>query len=280
MEDTQEDEEISVTKPVVKIFWSYAHENKKTRDALERHLGALKHLGQIAMWHDQKILPGTSWEEEIQKRLKSSDLVLPLISDHFLNSHYCWDVEMRFAFEQWKEGKIAIVPVLVNSVDYQGTLISDFQVLPTEGKAINCWSDPEKAYTDIAVGIRKVVETLLAKKWDQRGYVWYRLSQYDLALSAYEEAILLDPCNPSFHCDKANALLKLRQYEEAIKIYDAAIELKSDLGLAFQGKGLAFEGFAPLAREYYKKLAKQAFQKANELDGGNKRKKRQGGHQE
>jgi len=285
IEDTQDSEEISVTKPIIRIFWSYAHENTETRDTLERYLGALKHLGQIAMWHDQKILPGTSWEEESQQCLKDSDLFLCLVSDHFLNSHYRWNIEMRFAFEQWEEGRITIVPILVNSVDYRGTLIDGFQVLPTEGKAINCWSDYEKAYADIAADIRKVIEMLLAKKWHQRGHAWYCLSQYDLALSAYEEAIRLDPSNPYFHCDKGEALLKLKQYKEAIVAYDTAIKLKPDFGTAFQGKGLALEGFAPLAREHYKELAKQAFQKANDLDGGNKRKrnrskKRQGGHQE
>lgn len=273
MEDTQDYEEISITKPIVRIFWSYAHENRKTRDTLERYLGALKHSGQIIMWHGQKILPGTSWEEKIQQCLKDSDLFLCLVSDHFLSSHYCWNVEMHFAYERWKEGKITVVPILVNSIDYQGTLIDNFQALPSEGKAINCWPDHEKAYADIATGIRKVTETLLAKKWHQRGLAWCRLSQYDLALSAYEEAIHFDPFNPYFHSDKGHALIKLKRYREAIAAYDAAIALKPDFGLAFQGKGLALESFAPLAREHYKELARQAFQKADDLDGGSKKKR-------
>ncbi len=263
--------EVTQEKPIIRIFWSYAHENRETRDTLERYLGALKYLGQITMWCGREILPGTPWEEEIQKRLKDSDLVLFLVSDHFLdhflNLHSRCSVEMRFALELWKEDKIAIISILINSVDYQGTPIDNFQVLPTEGKAINCWTDHEKAYADVAIGIRKVVETLLAKKWNQQGAICCHLGKYELALSAYEEAIHLDPCNPYFHCGKGNVLLMLNQYQKAIAAYETAIELKPDLAPAFQGKGLALEGFALLAREHYEELAGQAFQKANDLGG-------------
>ena len=273
MEDRQDDEDIAASKPIVKLFWCYADRDKKLRDHLERHLSALKHSGCILMWHDREILPGTLWEAEIETRLNSADLVIPLVSAHFLSSTYCWGVEMHRALERWKQGELAIVPILASSVDYKGTPISDFQVLPTNGRAITDWPDHEKAYTDAATGIRCAVDVLLAQKWKQRGDAWKRLSQYDLALTAYEEALQRDPQNPILYNDKGDALFSLKQFENAITVYDKAIELKPDFGLAYQGKGRALEGFAPLAYEKYQRLAEQAYQKAHSLENAKRRKK-------
>jgi hypothetical protein len=56
--------------PVVGIFCSYAHENKKHRDHLERALSALKYQGYINVWCDREILPGMLWDQEIHRHLQ------------------------------------------------------------------------------------------------------------------------------------------------------------------------------------------------------------------
>ena len=37
----------------IKVFYSYAHEDKALRDELEKHLVALKRQGFIERWHDR-----------------------------------------------------------------------------------------------------------------------------------------------------------------------------------------------------------------------------------
>ncbi len=256
----------AVLQPIVEVFCSYAHENKTYRDHLERHLSALKYLGYVKVWCDREIQPGTPWDQEIHAHLDTADLFLPLVSAHFLSSTYCWGVEMQRALERWNRGEVAIVPILVSPVDCRGTPISSLQMLPSSGKAITLWPDREQAYTDVAKEISKVVDTLRAQKWKLQGDASCNQELYDVALADYEEALRLDPENPSFHHARGIALLHLRRFEEAIAAYNTAIELKPDFGLAYKGKGDALNAFAPFAYEKYKLLAEQAYQRAHILE--------------
>lgn len=254
------------SKPIVKVFWCYAPENRRLRDDLEQHLSALKYAGHIQMWHDREILPGALWEQESEMRLETADLVLLLVSAHFLGSTVCWEKHMKRALQRWALGKVSIIPILASPVDCQGTLISHLEMLPTGGKAITDWSDRQKACADVATGIRKAVNALLARQWKQHGDACSGQEQYDLAFEAYEEALHLDPGNPYFHHAKGNALSHLQRFEEAIAAYDKAIEMKSDFGLAYKGRGDALDAFAPFAYEKYKRLAERSYRKADMLE--------------
>lgn len=271
MEDLS-DEGIVASKPLVKIFWAYTQQNKKIRDGLEYHLSALKHQRCIQMWYDHAVLPGMIWEQEIEKHLHAADLFLPVISAYFFGSSSCWQFMMKQALEQWKQGTIHIAPILASSVDC-GELLNGLQILPTNEKAINEWSDREKAYKDVASGIRVVVETLLAGKWKQRAEGWSHLEQHDLALNAYEEAIQLNPHDSYLYTEKGETLLRLKRFEEAITAYDEAITLNPHFGPAYKGKGNALDAFAPFACERYKQLAIQSYQMAQTLEQTKKGKK-------
>jgi hypothetical protein len=52
----------------------------------------------IIEWHDRKIEPGAKWETEISAQLESAHLILLLISSDFLDSDYCFGVEVEKAF--------------------------------------------------------------------------------------------------------------------------------------------------------------------------------------
>ena len=52
----------TATSQAIKIFYSYAHEDKELRDELDRRLGTLKCLGWITTWNDGNIQPGTHWK--------------------------------------------------------------------------------------------------------------------------------------------------------------------------------------------------------------------------
>ena len=265
-------------RPIIKIFCSYAQENRQHRDHLVRHLSALQHLGYVEIWHDREILPGMLWEQEILEHLDSADLFVPLVSSYFLSSRYCWGVEMSRARERWEQGEVSIVPILVDPVDCEGTPISTFQLLPispkdAKAKAVSKWSNREEAYEHITKKIRKVIHPLLARKWKQQGDVYKTTRQHELTLHANEMAISFDPHDPSFYVGKGDALFQLKRYKEAIKAYDEAIRLDPTCGQAYQGKGDALFAFAPLAYEEYKQLAKQSYQQADLLKMKKRRQK-------
>jgi tetratricopeptide (TPR) repeat protein len=140
------------------------------------------------------------------------------------------------------------------------------QMLPTKGKPILQWPDPEEAYADVATGVGRVVNAICAQKWKLQGDANYSQEAYDLALVAYEEAILLVRKNPYFYYVKGKALFHLQRFEDAITAHSKAIELNPDFRLAYEGKGDALDAFAPRAKEYYQRLAELSYRQATLLE--------------
>lgn len=147
----------------VKIFFCYAHEDEFLLNKLKTHLKPLQRQGLIDIWHDRNINAGLEWESEINKHLASADIVLLLISPDFMNSDYCYSIEMAHALERYQRGKARVIPIILRSVDRQGTPFSHLQCLPTNAKPVKDWQNRDKALLDVATGIRKVVEELMAR---------------------------------------------------------------------------------------------------------------------
>lgn len=52
------------------------------------------------------------------------------------------------------------MPILVRKCDLEGASLTQLQWLPTGGKPVKNWTDRDSAWTDVAGGIRKVVQKL------------------------------------------------------------------------------------------------------------------------
>ncbi len=120
----------------MEVFFSYSHKDKEFHDALVQHLTPLQQEGKITTWHDQKIMPGDEWEKAIESHLESADIILLLISVDFVNSKYCYDVELKKALQRHEKGEARVIPVILRSVDWHNTPFGKLNALPTDGKAI------------------------------------------------------------------------------------------------------------------------------------------------
>ena len=100
----------------IKIFYCYAHEDKDLRDRIDKHLGVLKRLEQVTGWYDREIQAGTEWEREIEAHLITANIILLLVSSDFVNSDYCYGVEMQKALEMHEKGKAHVLPILLRPV--------------------------------------------------------------------------------------------------------------------------------------------------------------------
>jgi TIR domain len=151
---------------IIKIFSSYAHEDQALRDELEKHLRPLKRQRQISEWHDQAIQAGTHRVEEIDTHLKTSDIILLLISPDFFASEYCWSVGMQQALERHRSGQARIIPIILRPIDWRPTPIGELQALPRGGKPITSCPNRDEALEEVAKEIRDVVTTLLVERED------------------------------------------------------------------------------------------------------------------
>ncbi len=153
----------NVQEPL-KVFISYSHKDKQMKEKLMAHMNSLIRQKYISLWFDNMILPGKEIDKEVLIALESSQIVLLLLSCDYLASDYCYQIEMEKALILCKEEKLEVVPILLRPVDLIGTPIDHLMTLPEDRKAVTLFKNEDKAYKNIAEGIRRVVES------------WYRRS--------------------------------------------------------------------------------------------------------
>lgn len=168
---------------IIRIFFSYAHQDESWREELEKQLSILQLQGQVTFLHDRHIQAGQEWGREIDSYLNSADVILLLISPDFMASEYCLQVEVKRAMERYEAGEACVIPVILRPILWQEAPFGKLSALPTNAKPAALWDNRDQATLDIAEGIQKVVRQLLlgaspeAVKVD--GKQWHQASQVE-----------------------------------------------------------------------------------------------------
>ena len=88
-----------MSKPL-KTFITYARENRAAKNKLITYLKGMQREDLISIWHDNEIIAGDKWREEIfTTNLPNSNLLLYLISASSLASENC-NRELGIALEE------------------------------------------------------------------------------------------------------------------------------------------------------------------------------------
>lgn len=141
---------------MAKIFMSYSHADEALRDLLEKQLAMLKREGAIETWHDRRISAGDSLDGQIDAQLQVADVILLLLSPDFLDSRYCYDVEMKAAMERLNAGEVRVIPVILRPCDWLSPVspFRSLKAIPRDGKPITQWADRDEAMLDVVKEIR------------------------------------------------------------------------------------------------------------------------------
>ncbi|MCI4065116.1 TIR domain-containing protein [Micromonospora sp. R77] len=149
---------VEATSRGARVFISYSHKDERHKDSLESHLKVLRRSGLIDVWSDRRIGAGDGWRDAIDSNLQEADLVILLISADFLASDYCSDREMREALRRRTAGECKVVPVIVRDCNWlHEPALKELQALPTDGKAVMNWENPDTAWRDVSEGIEAAV---------------------------------------------------------------------------------------------------------------------------
>lgn len=147
----------------LKIFLSYSHEDEAMKVKLDRNLVGLRQGGKIDVWQDRAIMAGDVWDDEIKNAIATADIILLLISVDFNNSKYIWENELKVALERHANKTARVIPVILRTCDWTDMPYAKLQALPTGAKPISSFDDADVAYTDVARGIRAVVDYMLSQ---------------------------------------------------------------------------------------------------------------------
>ena len=233
-------------KPL-KIFITYSHQDTDAKDKLIECLAVMKQQDMITTWHDNEILPGDKWREAISNNLTDSDTLLYLVSASSLASKNC-NKELGEALDS----KIRVIPIILESCDWQNHRLSEYEVLPNKGKPINEWTPESKAWQNVVNGIQKVIDNIQDQtsdsaqkealpKWVFRlGNFLIMIGQIDRAIEAYSHVIGFDSNSASAYGNRGVAYDIKGYADQAIADLNKAIELKPDDAAIYYNRGIVY----------------------------------------
>ncbi len=98
---------------LTQLFVSYCHADAKWRDLLQKYLDELN--PQIRVWNDTMIKPGSDWQKEIEKSLKSAKAAVFLVTQDFLHSAFIKTQEIPPLLERAKQDGVKIFWIAVGA---------------------------------------------------------------------------------------------------------------------------------------------------------------------
>jgi internalin A len=148
----------------IRLFYSYAHKDEPYLKELEAHLKILQRNGIIQGWNDRQLEAGEGWREEITEQLENADIVVLLISADFIESDFCYEIEMKRAMERYEKGEAWVIPVIIRDYNWSKAPFGKLQAVPKDGKAVDLWDNRDSAWRNVSEEIERAAESLRKKR--------------------------------------------------------------------------------------------------------------------
>jgi GTPase SAR1 family protein len=167
-EEKERTSRLDDTRPVdkpVNLFISYSKEDEAYLKPLKTRLDGINRTLPLSHWSDHQLQAGGLVHQDILRQLETADIVALLVSPDFVATDYCFDIEMRKALQLYEEKKNIVIPIIIRETpDWTGYAIGNLTALPTKGKPLKKWDDPDDFWADVQTGIRERVAELSSKR--------------------------------------------------------------------------------------------------------------------
>jgi hypothetical protein len=153
----------------INVFYSYSREDLKLQEKFKTHLGTLRRQKIISGWDDRDLIPGENWDRVIKSKLDSADIILLLVSPDFIDSDYCYDIEVKRAVERHESGEACVIPIILRPTDWkhENVPFNKLTALPTGVEPVTKWENQDEAFLHIAQEVRKVAERIIQDRQEQ-----------------------------------------------------------------------------------------------------------------
>src|SRR5713101_6961768 len=148
-------------KPALEMYYSYAPQDEAFCLELENRLKPLERENLLKSWHRGMIPSGANVAQEIESHRHHANVILLLVSPDYLATDACYN-EMQWAWECEQAGEKRVIPIILRSISVEaGSKTFPFkttQLLPTGGRPVTDWRPRDKAFQDIVMGMRRILE--------------------------------------------------------------------------------------------------------------------------
>jgi hypothetical protein len=117
----------------------------------------------IETWHDRCIFPGEEWASSIDDELRHADIILLLVSIDFINSEYCFDLEMKEALARHDRKEAVVIPVILRPCSWSGLPFGKLQAATQDGKPVEKYPSLDDAFLEVTQKIEGIAKQLAAQ---------------------------------------------------------------------------------------------------------------------
>ena len=142
----------------IPVFISYSHKDSTLLDQLRAALVPYERVRKLEIWADAVMAPGEKWEDRILAKLYGARIVILLLSNDFLASSYCMDVELPRVLQRHEAGECTIVPIVVRACRYDLGPIGKIQAIIPGGKPVDEHEKSDPAWLEVTKELDRVIE--------------------------------------------------------------------------------------------------------------------------
>ena len=151
------------SKKKLNLFVSYCHADEEVKLELLKHLEPLRKLELLDTWSDRQIKAGEDWGHKISGNLEKADIIVLVVSIDFINSTYCYDIELARALERHAAKEALVIPVIARSCMWYITPFAKIQALPKDAKPLALWPNLDDALSKVAESIQETAMSILGR---------------------------------------------------------------------------------------------------------------------
>lgn len=144
--------------PAKKTFISHAQRDIADFEELRTFLAPLVREQKIAIWSEADLQLGETKAEATKKQLMQAEIIILLVSSHFLAEDRTWEDELKNAMLRHENGEAVIIPIILRACDWRNTPFKDIKKFPTQKDTISIYTEKDQAWLEIVNAIRAYIE--------------------------------------------------------------------------------------------------------------------------
>lgn len=142
------------------VFLLYHQNDEDAKDALERGFSQMVSNGEIRIHYPEAFMAGTD-QSDIEKTFQKSDIILTILSAHFLADPDLSGRWLQQADQLEKDGKAVLRPVIARPCDWKANpILRTRSAFPENGEALSSsfWANAEDAYFNLVQSFKKLLK--------------------------------------------------------------------------------------------------------------------------